>query len=116
MKLTEGLYNISVYVYSNAIIRIPGSKTPKCIESVKPGFLGFFGAKEEKCFDLEIPSQDLTNAMTAGGKVEQYVSESELEKGRAEISVEALAMPKSLEELQKNYELLEEKNVYLDFK
>ncbi len=116
VKLTEGLYNVSVYVYSNASIFIPGTKTQKCVDVPKPGIFGFFGANEEKCFDLEIPSQTLSNVIIGGGQAEQYITETELQKGRAEISASSLPIPKSIEDLQKNYEALEGKKVYMDFK
>ena len=116
IKLKDGFYNISAMIYKNSSLRIEGTKTQKCINSIKPGFFGLFGAKEEKCFDVEIPSQELGNVIAGGGKTEQYLTESELEKETAEIQISSLPLPKTLEDLQKNYEALETKNIYVDFK
>ena len=116
VKLKEGFYNVSAVIYKNSSLRIEGTKTQKCIESIKPGFFGLFGAKEEKCFDIEIPAQNVGSVVAGGGKIEQYLTETELEKGNAEIQISSLALPKSIEELQKNYEALETKKIYVDFK
>ena len=116
IELSEGFYNISVYVYRNQSIYIPATKTQKCVETASPGILGIFGATTEQCFDLEIPGQTLSNVIIGGGRASQYITESELELGRAEIEAESLPLPRSIEDLQNNYNLLEGKTVYVDFK
>lgn len=115
VKLKEGFYNISAMVYKNSSLRIEGTKTQKCIESIKPGFFGLFGTKEEKCFDIEMPSQELGNAIAGGGKANEYLLEDSLKKG-IEIQIESLALPRTIEELQKNYESLETKKIHVEFK
>ncbi len=116
IELTEGLYNISVYIYKNSSISIPGTTEEKCVQSAKPGLLGLFGATEEKCFTLEIPNQIVSNIISGGGSSQQYVSETELQRGHMEIQAELIETPTSLEQLQNNFNLIEDKNVYLEFK
>ena len=70
---------------------------------------------EEKCFTIDLPSQTLENAISGGGKTTDYFIESMLENGKMEISVESLPIPKKLEQLQDNYNLLEFKPVYIEF-
>ncbi len=114
-ELSEGFYNISVYVYSDSDIKIPASTTTKCIDVPKSGLFGFFGATEERCFDIDFPEQTLSSGIIGGGKSVYYVTESELEEGKLEINAAKLPVPTSLEQLQENYNLLEHKKVNLMF-
>ncbi|MEK6820635.1 MAG: hypothetical protein AABX71_02895 [Nanoarchaeota archaeon] len=115
VSLSEGQYNISVYVYRSSSIKIPAMKKEQCTEVPKSGLLGVFGMTEEKCFNIDLPSQTLENAMMGGGKSAEYIIESQLKKGKVEINVESLPLPTSLEQLQDNYNLVEVKPVYLSF-
>jgi len=115
VKLSDGLYNVSAYVYREESMTIPGVSTEKCVDVPDPGLLGIFGKTTEQCFDLEIPDQEVTGMMIGGGKSELYVTETELERGRAEIQVEALPVPESAEDLQDNYNLIETKMLYMNF-
>ena len=115
IKLSEGFYNISVYVFRDSSIPIPAMKKEQCAEVSKSGILGFFGQTEEKCFDLDLPSQTLSNVISGGGDVEEYITEMQLEKGEIEINAPSISLPRSLEELQDSYILLENNVVYIDF-
>ncbi|MFA5020345.1 MAG: hypothetical protein WC533_04580 [Candidatus Pacearchaeota archaeon] len=108
VKLAEGDYNISVQVFGKSSLFIPESSTRQCVEVPAPGLLsGIFGRTTENCFDITLPSQNIDNALVAGGRLNEYILESELKgKTRAEINVPALPTPNSLEQLQKNYELV----------
>ncbi len=115
ISLSAGEYNIEIQVYRDSSIVIPATSEEKCVEAPKSGILGIFGMTEEKCFTIDIPSQKLENAISGGGKTTDYFIESMLENGKMEISVESLPIPKKLEELQDNYNLLEFKPVYIEF-
>ncbi|MBI2630289.1 hypothetical protein HYW76_04240 [Candidatus Pacearchaeota archaeon] len=112
--LAEGLYNISVFVYKNSSISIPGSNEQKCVTMAKPGLMGVFGGTEEKCFDMNIPSQSVSNIVYAGGKSQEYLTETQLEKGKLEINVKSIAIPKSLDELQDSYITIENNRVEIE--
>ncbi|MBU1136347.1 MAG: hypothetical protein KJ559_02460 [Nanoarchaeota archaeon] len=117
VELAEGFYNVSASVYRNSSIFVPGTKTQKCIEVEKPGFLGIFGkSTDEQCFDLEIPSQTISNAIAGGGKVDYYFTQTELEKGKMDVFAEKVSVPKSFEDMQKSYDSLETKKLYMEFK
>ncbi len=103
IKLSEGDYEVKVYVYSNSSITIPASKKTQCQEVPRSGILGFFGSTKEECFDINIPETKIDYALTGGGKGEVYLLTEQLERGRLEIEVDTLSAPKSLEELQYNY-------------
>jgi len=116
ISLSEGAYNVSVYVYTDSTLKIPASSETKCINIPKSGLFGLFGQTEERCFKLEIPEQTLNAGVIGGGRASYYITESELQKGKLEINVERFPTPTSLEQLQDNYNLLEFKPVDLIFK
>lgn len=117
IQLAEGSYNISAYTYSPSSLKISSQIIKKCIDMPKPGIFGFFGATEEKCFDIEMPSQTITNALSGGGKTTYFVTESELKTANSlEIKIPKLPTPTSIEKLQENYQLIEIKKLDLNFK
>ncbi len=111
VKLSEGSYELIVYVYGNSSIVIPGSKKTECQEIPRSGLAGFFGATKEQCFDINIPETKIDYALRGGGKGEVYLLDERLEKGTLEIDVGELSIPKSLEELQYNYASFENMRV-----
>ena len=115
VKLSEGSYNITVYAYRQGKIVIPGMKQEHCSTVPKSGLLGIFGMTEEKCIDVDIPPQELTSVISAGGKSEDYFIENQLVKNKVIVSVQSIPVPASLEQLQDSYNLLEIKQVYVDF-
>jgi len=115
ISLAEGNYNISVYVYKNASIFIPGNKKEICNEVPKSGVLGIIGLTEEKCFDVDLPSQILSNVISAGGKSQEYIIKGQLENGKLEINVNSIPIPTSIEQLQDGYNLIQVNPVNLNF-
>ncbi|MCF7910264.1 hypothetical protein K9L16_01170 [Candidatus Pacearchaeota archaeon] len=117
VELSEGQYEIQVNIYENSSIKLDESKTEQCIEIPKSGVGGFLGLSEEKCFDITIPSQIVSNALAGGGSQSYYILESELETSNIlEINADKLPRPNSLEQLQENYILFEEKGLGVEFK
>jgi len=114
VQLTEGEYNITMHVYRNSSLIFPASSTRKCVEVPKPGLLGMFGGKSEQCYNIDIPSQQVTSVLAGGGKGSDYFTEDRLLKGSMKINGESLGVPASLEELQRNYESFETKKVYVE--
>jgi len=115
ISLSEGQYEVKVYVYKNSTLSFQGSTTRKCINVPKSGLSGIFGATKEQCYDIDIPSQTISFAIAGGGKTSYYFAESELQENKKlEIKASPLPAPNSLEQLQDNYELLEEKTLWLE--
>ena len=53
---------------------VPPVPTPP---TTKSGLFGtLFGRTEEQCFDITLPAQTIENALTAGGKVQEYILKS----------------------------------------
>jgi len=117
VKLSEGQYQIQVYVYENSSLNIPASTQQQCIEVPKSGLGSVFGLTEQKCFDYQIPSQIVSNALSGGGKEDYYILESELESSKTlEINAGGLPKSTSIDQLQSNYILFENKGLDILFK
>lgn len=116
IKLTEGQYAIEVYIYGETDMSLESFSQEKCVDVPKPGLLGVFGGKEEKCFTIEMPEQTVTASLAGGGKQQYYVLESELMAGSIDINAEKFPTPKNIEELQDNYNLLEIRGLDIYFK
>jgi len=115
IELTEGDYEVKVYVYANSTITLAGSSTEKCIEVAKSGIGGVFGATDEKCFTLEIPEQVVSFAVSGGGTQKYYVTESELESDKLKIDATNFGKPTKVEELQENYNKIQTENLDMQF-
>jgi hypothetical protein len=116
ISLVEGLYNVTVYVYSNSSIKFPGVNDRKCVDVPLDGVGAIFGATTEKCFNVEVPAMDIESALVGGGFVQQYISESELyDSQELNINVPLYGKPKDLTELQDNMIRVETEKIYLEF-
>ncbi len=117
IKLSEGLYNVSVQVFSGSALTIPASSTRQCVKVPAKGIFGMFGKTDEQCFNIDIPSQTLSNALSAGGKTSEYILENSLKSADSiDVSVSSLPVPNSLDQLQQNYELYEDAKAHITIK
>ncbi len=114
IKLSEGSYDVTVYVYGNSSITIPGSVKTECREVPRSGIAGFFGGTKEECFEIKIPETKIDYALRGGGKGNVYLLGEQLEDGKIRIEVKELLRPKSLEELQNNYAMFELNKVVVE--
>lgn len=71
---------------------------------------------EQKCFNVNLPAQTVTNIIVGGGRSQEYIIKDELQKGNVDINVEGFPIPSSIENLQDSYNLLNVKSVDLNFK
>jgi len=117
VELGEGQYEISVYVYKNSSLKLDETTREQCVEVPQSGLGGLIGLTKQECFDVTMPAQIVSNALSGGGKENYYILESELADANfIEINAESLPTPKSIEELQNNYILFEELNLDIQFK
>ena len=76
------------------------------------GLGSLFGVTRKKCFDIVIPEQTVSQALYGGGKQNYFVAESELETSTImDINTDSLPAPKTIEDLQKNYILLDDQKL-----
>ena len=110
-------YCLQVYVYRNSSLTLEKTSNRECVEVPQSGVGGLFGLTKEKCFDVEIPAQVISNALSGGGRQKHYILESDLiDSGTIEIYADSLPRPTSIEQLQDNYLLFEEKKLDIMFK
>ncbi|MFH1248826.1 MAG: hypothetical protein V1660_01610 [archaeon] len=109
IKLKEGYYNISAEVYRTGNLVIGSQKTTQCVKVPKTGMFGFFGMEEEQCYDIEIPSQKLTQLLEGGGKIQDYhIGEDTLKNAKKiEITTSIIPLPKTIMDLQNSYDNVE---------
>ncbi len=111
ISLSEGSYNISVYIYRNASLSLGSSVQQYCID-VPRAIGGSLGLTKEECFDVEVPEQIISNALSGGGEVNYYVSENQLSSAsQIVVGATSLPEPNSLNQLQQNYVLFDSKSL-----
>ncbi|MBD3247461.1 hypothetical protein GF378_02465 [Candidatus Pacearchaeota archaeon] len=117
VDLRQGQYDVEVLIYKNTTINIPETTREYCTEVTETGVGGFLGLTQEKCFDIEIPAQTVENALVGGGTESYYVLDSELESSSIiDINAEGLPTPRSIEDLQENYDLFENQDLTILFR
>ena len=104
VKLSEGVYNISVYIYKDSSLQFPETTSQECVDVPSSGIGGIFGIKEKQCFDIKVPSQLVSNVLAGGGTQKHEFTESELSSSNTiEINVPQFQTPTTIEQLQNNY-------------
>ncbi len=116
VKLKEEYYNVTAHVYKKSSINLAGVNKEQCIEIPQSGIGGVLGLTREQCFDLEVPSQTISNVISGGGNLDYYALEDDLQGSDIlKVNIPTLPTPNNLEELQENYNLLEVKKINLEF-
>ena len=117
VNLSEGQYEISVYIYKDSSIQIKETTTQQCMDVPSSGIGGVFGTTEKKCFDVQSPAQIVSNVLAGGGKQNYSVSEDELKNSNAiHINAGGLTTPKTIEDIQNNYAIFDDKTLDISFK
>jgi hypothetical protein len=117
VKLIEGEYNISVYIYRNSSISFPQTTRQECTDVALEGIGGLFGLTQKKCFDVTIPSQIITSSLAGGGNKNYYFFEIDLSNFKnVEINADSFGIPTTLEELQSNYLNFDTKELEVNLK
>lgn len=89
----------------------------QCVEVPRSSIGGLIGLTKEVCFDVQVPAQTLSNALSAGGKLNYTFSENQLRGSRViDIYAETLPEPNTLEQIQKNYNLFENKELKINLR
>ena len=115
--MSQGLYDIKVQVFDDSILTIGATTTKQCYEVPRGAVGGFFGITKEECVDIEYPEQVVSQVLIGGGEVEYFILESELINARTiEIDTESLIKPNSIEAINTNYNLFENRILGVKFK
>lgn len=116
VELSAGQYEVQARVYDESEIKIGPTSTETCTEVPREGIVGLFGLTEEKCYTIETPEQMITTSLAGGGNQNYYVLEEELINSNVvKINAPSLPTPNSLEKIQENMILVEEKRLEVSF-
>ncbi|MEM1535343.1 MAG: hypothetical protein QXO56_02400 [Candidatus Pacearchaeota archaeon] len=99
VKLAEGSYEVSVYVFKQKSLSIV-NKSELCYDVPV-----FFGMTRKQCVELEGMSFD--NVVVGGGKTSIELSEEMLARGKLRIDFERFSEPREISDLETNYELVD---------
>jgi len=117
IQLKEGNYRISLQIYRKGEILIGEQKTTYCVKVPASGIKSFFGIKEERCYDIDIPSQTLTEIIVGGGTTVAYFMEEELKNSdKLTLIASIVGTPKNLFELYDIYTVIEENAIDVSLK
>lgn len=112
ISLSEGVYNVSVYVYRDSRINLDAYTTRECVKVPKSGILGVLGLQEEKCFDISMPAQTLNTSLGGGGNNMVDISLDKIKTAsKVRVSASYFTIPVTLQQLQDNYELVDSSSV-----
>jgi hypothetical protein len=116
VKLVEGEYEISAYIYENSTLELEGYDKRMCVDVPASGAGGLIGLEEEKCYDVNVPAMQIDMAVIGGGQSNEYIAESILQDStKLKLNIPLFDKPNSIEDLQKNYEEVENSIVSLEF-
>ena len=116
VSLSQGTYNISVSVYTNVSLELGSSTQEYCVE-VPRTIIGVLGFTKTECYEVEVPEQLISNALSGGGTSSYTFTESIL-MNNDEIIIDAPEFPEpdSLLQIQENYVLFENKKLGVSLK
>jgi len=96
-KLSAGKYRVTVYVFKDKNVSI-AEKTEICYD------VPWFFLSQKKCVQLE--SIGVDKVVVGGGTSEIELDEAMLKRGKLRIVAEQFGEPSTLDDIQKNYELI----------
>jgi hypothetical protein len=109
--LNEGQYTIDAVIMKEGSITFPSRTVTECT-SVSDGVFGIFGFEKEKCFEINIPGQEVKDVIYSGGGTEYFAVESELDRSKViKVYADSFPIPSDIEQLSKNYEMLDGGNI-----
>lgn len=99
VNLSEGNYNITLYVFKEKNLTI-NNEGQVCYDVPT-----FFGITRKECEKIQPISID--RVVVGGGKTSFYFDKDKLKQGKIRIYFERFDEPKGIEDVEKNYELVE---------
>ncbi len=116
INLGEGQQNIQAQILVNSSIKVGATTKQQCI-TVPKGILGIIGITKQQCFEIKVPEQVISNAIIAGGNTSIYFTEDQVAKGTTlQINAQSFPAPNSLDQVQKNYALLDQSQLDIQIK
>jgi hypothetical protein len=115
VDLAEGEYEVQVYIYKNSSLKLGSTTQKQCVDVPRSFIFGSVGLTKKQCYTVQVPEQVISNALSAGGKINYTFSDDELKKSKTiNIFATSLPNPNSLDQIQTNYILFEENPLEID--
>jgi len=108
VSLGEGQHEIQVQIFKDSEIRIGATTKEQCVQ-VPNGILGIFGLTKDKCFEIQVPEQLVSQALAGGGTQTEYILETDLARGKTlQINAPGFATPTTIDDVSNNYAVFEQ--------
>ncbi len=109
VSLSAGTYDISVSIYDDVSLEL-GSSTQEFCTEVPRKIVGVLGFTKEECYEVEVPEQLISKALSGGGVATYDFSEGDLSSSyKIVLNAEEFPEPDSLIQIQENHVLFENK-------
>jgi len=103
IELISTEYQVNAQLFKEGSISIPAETSEKCVKV--PDWLGIM---HEQCYTQQIPATTLTNVISGGGTGTYFPDENELSTAsKLRINIPKASIPKTLEQLQDVYSMIE---------
>lgn len=117
VQLGEGTYEVQVYVYKNSSLSLGATTQQQCVDVPRSSILGVIGLTRKECYNVQVPEQMISEALSAGGKQNYTFSEGQLRSSKTiNVYTNSLPNPDSLEQIQTNYILFEDNPLQVEVK
>jgi len=117
ISLPAGSYEVTGYLFRSGKIELSSQTTQKCMDVPRDGIAGLLGFKTSQCYDINTPSQELSQITIGGGSVTQEFDEDQLKQSNTlEISMPAQALPQTAQDLQEVYNIIGQSSLDIKFK
>lgn len=104
VDLAEGVYDVTVQVFTNSTITLPARTEEECFEMPSSGLGALTGSTETKCFSNVIPAQSLDQVLIGGGNSLEFFDDNSLRNSKKIlINVPLFSVPTKLEDINENY-------------
>jgi hypothetical protein len=108
VELAEGDYEVQVYVYKNSTLTLGATTQQQCVTVPRSSIGGMLGLTKKECFDVQVPAQVISDALSGGGKQNYTFTEEKLRSSKTvNLYAKSLPNPDSLDQLQTNYIIFE---------
>jgi hypothetical protein len=108
VELAEGDYEVQVYIYKNSTLKLGATTQQQCVTVPRSSIGGILGLTKKECFDVQVPAQVISDALSGGGKQNYTFTEAKLKSSKTvNIYAKSLPNPDSLDQLQTNYIIFE---------
>lgn len=115
VSLSEGYYTVQAYIYQNSSVNVGATTTQQCVNVASSGIAGALGLTQQQCFNVVIPAQIISSALSGGGQSDFFALESNLNNSKSVVvNVPSLPPPTSLEQIQENYILFNSNNLTIN--